>query len=183
MTVAKLIDALTFTSHKNAAKALIFTNLPRDGLLVCPGSSSCLVVMYDAGEWHVTKVNNETHQATPLWSRVHIGRAWSPRSSGCRGQRPWGLRPKCKCPNMGADPVGKRLTPGGLGVGEVAGAKHRHEHRSLVDFSRGGIKDGKRLAAVVDKELLSRPVFLAHGEIEPLVPLAVEVAEVAVLVP
>jgi len=90
---------------------------------------------------------------------------------------------KGKCPHMGPDPVGKRLAAGGLGIGEVAGTEHRYENRSLVDLSRGGIDDGKGLAAVVDKELLSRPVFLAHGEIEPLVPLAVEVAEVAVLVP
>lgn len=79
--------------------------------------------------------------------------------------------------------VGKRLAAGGLGVGEIAGAKQRHEHRGLEDLSRGGINDGKRLAAVVDKELLSRPALLAYGEIEPFVPLAVEVAKVTVLVP
>lgn len=75
MTVAKLIEALTSNSHKSAAKTLIFTNLPRDGLLVCPGCSSCVVVMYDAGEWHVTKVNNETRQETRL-SLTDIGKQY-----------------------------------------------------------------------------------------------------------
>ncbi|TSK06621.1 MAG: hypothetical protein FPO08_08145 [Geobacter sp.] len=75
MTVAKLIDTITFNNSKCAEKALVFTNLPRDGLLVSPGSSSCLVATYDADEWHITKVNNETRHETRL-SLSDIGKRY-----------------------------------------------------------------------------------------------------------
>lgn len=66
MTSEKLIDARTFDNSTWAEKSLVFTNLPRDGLLVSPDSSSCLIATYDAGELHVTKVNHETRHETRL---------------------------------------------------------------------------------------------------------------------
>ncbi len=63
MTPDNVINARNLNISKCAKKALVFTSQTRDGLMVSPGSSSCLVATYDASEWHITKVNHETgHQ-------------------------------------------------------------------------------------------------------------------------
>jgi hypothetical protein len=36
---------------------------------------------------------------------------------------------------MGADPVGERLGPGGLGIGKVAGAEHCDEHGGISNLT------------------------------------------------
>ena len=84
--------------------------------------------------------------------------------------------------DVGAYPVGKRLAPGCLGIGVVAGSHDRHKHLGIPDLAGCGIDYRQSLAAVVHEHLLSSPVLLAHGEIELFLPLAEEIAELAVLI-
>jgi len=53
---AELFSAMIFNRSEYAGKALVFTNKPRDGLLLSSGSSSCLIVMVD--DWHIAKVTD-----------------------------------------------------------------------------------------------------------------------------
>ena len=87
-----------------------------------------------------------------------------------------------KSPDMGADPVGQGLTPGGLGIGVITGAQHGHKHLSVPNLTGSSVHDGERLAAVVNKQLIAGPVLLAHGKIQLATPLPEQFAELAVLV-
>jgi hypothetical protein len=49
-------------------------------------------------------------------------------------------------------------------------------------FSGVAICDGNSHAAVIDKQLLSRPVILPHDRVELIAPLPVKVTELAVLI-
>lgn len=85
--------------------------------------------------------------------------------------------------NMGSDPEREFLGRGGLGKGIAAGAKGGDKDLSLGDFSGYRIDDGNGLPALVDKELLSGPMFLPERDIEFVSPLPIEVAELTVLIP
>jgi hypothetical protein len=87
-----------------------------------------------------------------------------------------------KGPHVGADPVGKRLAPGGLGVGIAAGAKDSDEDLGVADLPGDGINHRGGLPGIVNEELLSGPVLLAHDEIEFLTPPPVLLTEPAVLI-
>ena len=85
--------------------------------------------------------------------------------------------------NMGSDPEREFLGRSGLGKGIAAGPKGGDKDLSLGDFPGYRIDDGNGLSAVVDKELLSCPMFLPESDVELLSPLPIEVAELAVLIP
>jgi hypothetical protein len=85
-------------------------------------------------------------------------------------------------PDVRRDPVGQALGPGGLDVEVVARAPRAHENLGLAHLARGGIDDGHRLAGVVDKDPLARPVLLAQDGIERGQPARVVGAELGVLV-
>lgn len=89
-----------------------------------------------------------------------------------------------KGPHVGADPVGKRPRRGGggLGGGIAAGAKKSDKDLGVADLPRGGIDHRNGLPGIVNKELLSGPVLLAHDEVEFSSPPAVLLTEPAVLV-
>lgn len=80
--------------------------------------------------------------------------------------------------DMGLDPGGEILGEGGLSEGVVGG----HEDLSFRDDASWGINDRDRSTRrIVDKELLSAPVFLTKAGIQLFGPLMVEVAELAVV--
>ena len=79
-----------------------------------------------------------------------------------------------------ADPVGERLRPGRLGIGVVGRPEHRYEDLRGADLPAAGIDHRCRLPGVVDEELLSGPVGLAHDHIHATLPDAVAGTELAV---
>ncbi len=83
--------------------------------------------------------------------------------------------------HMAGDPVGQLLGPGRLDVGVVRRAQNGNEDLGLLDLASSTVRHGHRLAGVVDEQLLSRRVGLAHRQRQPLAPAPVVVAEGAVL--
>lgn len=83
--------------------------------------------------------------------------------------------------DMGADPIGQTLRPRRLGIGRVGSAQASDEERGCADFPREGIDDRPRLAGLVDKECLARPVALSHDQIELPRPLPIRLTQLAVL--
>ncbi len=84
--------------------------------------------------------------------------------------------------DMRADPVGQRLGPGRLGVGQARRAEHRHEDLGLAHDAGGRIDDPDLLAGVVDEDLVAGGMVLAHHRGEPALELPVEIAEPGVAV-
>ena len=89
---------------------------------------------------------------------------------------------KLKSPDMGSDPVRQALRVRCLGIREVAGAQDGNEDLAVVYFTGGTVNDRNRLTTVINKQLLSCMVNLAHGDIDFFCIGAVEVREVAVLI-
>jgi hypothetical protein len=85
--------------------------------------------------------------------------------------------------NVSIDPVGQFLTPLGFNVAVVAGTQYADKDLDLANLARFRIDDGERLTGVIDKDLLARFVGQPHRRIQPLGPLAIEGAELAVTVP
>ena len=81
--------------------------------------------------------------------------------------------------HLGTDPVGQRLRPGRLGVGEVGGAEHGDEDLRRSDLAAGGLDDLDRLTGEVDEHLLAGTMGLAHHRRELAPPGLVELAEAA----
>jgi hypothetical protein len=79
--------------------------------------------------------------------------------------------------DMRADPVGQRLGPGRLGVGQARRAEHGHEDLGLAHDTGGGIDDPDLLAGVVDEDLVAGVMVLAHHRGETVLELPIEVAE------
>ena len=73
------------------------------------------------------------------------------------------------------DPVGQRLAPGRLGVGEARGAEHGDEDLGLAHHARVGIDDRHLLARVVDEHLVARRMMLTHHRREAPLELAEQV--------
>jgi len=51
---------------------------------------------------------------------------------------------------MGADPVGRPLGPGRLGVGIARGPENGHEHLGLARVACAAVDDSDRAAGVID---------------------------------
>ena len=85
--------------------------------------------------------------------------------------------------HVGGTPVGQSLRPGGLGIGVARRPEHGHEHLRLAQLPALAVHDGRRVAGVVDEQLLAGAVRLAHDHIDPLAEGAVALAELAVLNP
>jgi len=84
--------------------------------------------------------------------------------------------------HMRPDPGGEILGEGGLCECVVAGTEGGDENLSLHALASGAVYDGDSLAGVINKELFPGPVFLTEGDIELFDPLAVTVAELAILI-
>ena len=65
---------------------------------------------------------------------------------------------------MRADPVGQRLGPARLGIGEIGGAHDRDENLRRTDLAGKPVNDHRhRVAGVIDKQLVAADVSLPHG--------------------
>src|SRR5690606_13902251 len=83
---------------------------------------------------------------------------------------------------VGGDPVRQRLRVGSLGVGVATGPQHGDEDLGRARFARGGVDDLDGLPGIVDEELLAGAMLLPHDEIDSAAPVAVAIAEAAVLI-
>src|SRR6266568_3398121 len=83
---------------------------------------------------------------------------------------------------MGTEPVRQRLTESGFGVGIGARAHHRHKDLSLLYRTSRGIGEWHCLSAVVDEQLFTCHMNLAHAAIDAAEEVPVEIAELAVLI-
>lgn len=83
---------------------------------------------------------------------------------------------------MAAEPVRQRLRPGRFGKGVGRCAHRADEDLCLTDLTRTPIDDGQPLAGIVDVGLLAGVVLLAHHPVDLAHPLAVQLAEAAVLI-
>jgi hypothetical protein len=85
--------------------------------------------------------------------------------------------------DVGVDPVGELLCPAGVGEAEAGAAHHRHEDMRAPRRAGPCINDHRHsVAGVVDEQLVAAQVGLAHGDRQPRLPAAVEVAEPAVAI-
>jgi len=74
------------------------------------------------------------------------------------------------------------LRPGGFGIGVVGGAEHGNKDLCLTDFPGRSVHHGCCLASIIDKQLLTGTVVLAHDHIQLAPPGAVVLAKPAVLI-
>jgi hypothetical protein len=79
-------------------------------------------------------------------------------------------------------PLLQALAPGRLGVGVVGSAEYGHEDLGLAQFTGVGVDHRQGRPTVVDKQLLTGLVVLAHRGFLPLQPLLVEAAVMVVAV-
>ena len=84
--------------------------------------------------------------------------------------------------NLGTDPVDRGLARGGTGVGVVRRSKGGHEDLCSGDLAAGGINNRHSLTGVVDEQLLTGNMGLAHGTLQAHRPLSVLDAKAGVLV-
>ncbi len=82
---------------------------------------------------------------------------------------------------MRAQPVRQFLRPGGLGEGVAGGAQDCNENLGLTDFTSLPLDDWHGLPGVIDEQLFSSAMFLAHDHVDLGGPEAVVLAEPAVL--
>jgi hypothetical protein len=85
--------------------------------------------------------------------------------------------------DVGADPVRQTPGPGQIDERVVRRTQRSHEHPRTSDLSAAGIHDLEGGAGVIDEELLSPAVGLTQGDLQPVPPAAVEIAELTVLIP
>ena len=73
-----------------------------------------------------------------------------------------------KSAGMGADPVGQRLGPARLGIGEIGGAHDGDENLRRTDLTGEPVNDHRhRVAGVIDKQLVAADVGLPHRDRQP----------------
>jgi hypothetical protein len=80
------------------------------------------------------------------------------------------------------EPVGQLLGAGGFRVGVVAGPQDADEQFDRADRTGHGIDEVGVLPGVVDEDLLSGPMLLAHAEAMAAEPLPIQIAEARVAV-
>jgi hypothetical protein len=82
---------------------------------------------------------------------------------------------------MGRDPVGQALAPGHLGISVVGGTEHGEKDLGLVHLTGLRVDNGQGLPSIVDKELLTGSVALAHDDVEFGGPGAIGLTKPAIL--
>ena len=92
-----------------------------------------------------------------------------------------GAAEKSKTAGVRAQPVGQFLRPGGFGEGVAGGAQHGDEDLCLANFAGLPVDDWHRLAGIVDEQLFTCTMFLAHDHVDLGGPEPVVLAEPAVL--
>ncbi|MNN07898.1 hypothetical protein D3C81_1207340 [compost metagenome] len=88
---------------------------------------------------------------------------------------------KSKTASMRAQPVRQFLRPSGFCKGVARRSKHGNEDLRLADFAGSPVNDRHGLACVVDEQLFSGSMLLAHDHIDLGGPKAIVLAEPAVL--
>src|SRR6056297_1613542 len=83
---------------------------------------------------------------------------------------------------MGVDPVRQVLTQACFGVGVIGSPHTGDKDLGLGGGAAAGIGNRHGHAAVVDKELFSCPVVLAHDRVQFIAQLAIEMKALAVLI-
>ena len=83
---------------------------------------------------------------------------------------------------MRTDPVRQGLRQGSFGIGIVGSAPDCQEELSEYDFAGEGVNEREPIT-VIDKQLFSGPVLLAHHVIQFASPAPVKITELGVLVP
>ncbi|BCO29927.1 hypothetical protein TspCOW1_00300 [Thiohalobacter sp. COW1] len=83
---------------------------------------------------------------------------------------------------VGGDPVRQPLRPGRLGVGVAGGAEHGDEDLRVADLAAGRVDHLDGRPAVVDEQLLSGLMKLAHAALLPTGPVPIQVAVAAVTI-
>jgi len=94
----------------------------------------------------------------------------------------WDSSEEAKRMDMGLNPRGKILGESGLSKGVIACSQSCHKDLHFGDDTGGGIHDRHRLSGIVYKEFFSRPIFLTERRIDSLSPLAIQSAELTILV-
>jgi hypothetical protein len=85
---------------------------------------------------------------------------------------------------MGADPVGQRLGPARLGIGEIGGAHHGDKNLRRTDLAGEAVDDHRhRVAGVIDKQLVAADMGLSHRDRQSRCPAAVQLAEARIAIP
>ena len=70
---------------------------------------------------------------------------------------------RCEGSGMRTDPVGQRLCPARLGIGEIGGAHDRDENLRRTDLTGEPVTDHRhRVAGIIDKQLVAADVGLPH---------------------
>jgi hypothetical protein len=84
---------------------------------------------------------------------------------------------------VGTDPVGQRLAPARLGIGEIGGAHDRDENLRRTDLTGEPVDDHRhRVAGVIDEQLVAADVGLPHRDREPRRPTAVQLAKARIAI-
>lgn len=96
--------------------------------------------------------------------------------------QPGNASEETKHPDMRADPVGERLRPSRLRIGEAGCAEHRHEDLCLADLTGLAINNRDLLAGIVDEDLVAGRMLLAHRRRKPLLETAKEFTKATVAV-
>ncbi len=81
--------------------------------------------------------------------------------------------------DMGANPIRQRLGPGRFAVGKTRRPQHRDENFGKAHHPRDRVGDADLFAGIIDKHLVTGPVFLAHDRRQPGLELPHQITELA----
>jgi hypothetical protein len=90
---------------------------------------------------------------------------------------------RLECSGMGADPVGQRLGPARLGIGEIGRAQHRDKNLRRPGLAGEPVDDHRHgVAGVIDKQFVAAGMMLPHRDRQPRCPGAIQIAKPRVAV-
>ena len=83
---------------------------------------------------------------------------------------------------MGPQEVAEALAPGGFAIGIAGCPQHRHKDLGLANLAGAGVNDWHRGAGIIDKELVTSQMVLAHAALETAFPRPIVGAELGILI-
>ena len=83
---------------------------------------------------------------------------------------------------MTCNPVSQPLAPGRFSVGVTGAAEHRNKDLGGSNFAGGLIDDVNRRAGIINKQLFTGNMLLAHAALLAPAPLAIKIAVAAVFI-
>ena len=91
-------------------------------------------------------------------------------------------RLECSC--VGTDPIGERLGPARLGIGEIGGTHDGDKNLRRPRLAGQSIDDHwYRVAGIIDKQLVAAGMGLPHRDRDPRCPAPVQLTEPRVAIP